>query len=115
MAVPHAMTSYLLYRSGWLCYNQRSFSSEGASSRDTLSREQRIRKKLEEEFKPSLLEVIDHSGGCPGGTVQVRIESNAFKGKSPVASHRMVYNLLSEEMKSLHALPLEVSVPKDSK
>jgi len=85
-------------------------ATENATS---LSREQRIRKKLEDEFKPSHLEVIDHSGGCPGGTVQVRIESKAFKGKSPVASHRLIYSLLSEEMKSLHALPLEVSVPKE--
>ncbi len=78
-----------------------------------------IAAKLQQAFAPSRLEVIDeshqhhgHAGAHPSGEshFRVRIASSAFEGKSRVAQHRMIHDLLAQELKSrVHALALEIS------
>ena len=56
-----------------------------------------------------------HAGSRPGGGThwQVHIVSEAFRGKSAVARHRMVYEALGDLMKrDIHALKIEASAPK---
>lgn len=76
---------------------------------------------LREELSPSQLTVIDESGQHIGhvgsndtgqGThFRVQISSPAFKGKSKVQQHRMVYAALeSFFVHGLHALAIESSV-----
>lgn len=79
-----------------------------------------IRSRLEQEFAPRQLDVIDESHkhvGHPGardgrGHFKVRIVSDRFIGISPIERHRMVYEALDELMKSdIHALSVTATAP----
>ena len=84
------------------------------------TREERLRQRLIEEFRPLELLVEDeshlHAGhaGAAGGAshFRVRIVAEAFRGKLPVARHRMIYAALGDLMKSeIHALAIDASPP----
>jgi BolA protein len=84
------------------------------------TREQRLRAKLEARFAPLNLQIDDeshHHAGHPGaagghGHYRVRIVSEAFRGLSPVARHRLVYEAVEDMLKSdIHALAIEALVP----
>lgn len=93
------------------------------------NRGMRIREKLEKELSPVELEVEDvsyqHAGhaavrgsagaGADGEThFNLRVVSDAFQGKSLVKRHRMVYDLLQEELQSgLHALSIVAKTPAE--
>ena len=58
-----------------------------------------------------------HAGSRPSGGShwQLTIVSEAFRGKSPVARHRMVYEALGDLMKrDIHALRIEALAPEQS-
>lgn len=75
-----------------------------------------------ETLAPTSLEVVDesaqhegHAGSRPSGGThwQVTIVSEAFRGKPPVARHRMVYEALGDLMKrDIHALRIEAISPE---
>ncbi len=80
----------------------------------------RIHRKLTAAFTPTLLEIKDesakhagHSGSRPSGETHfhIRMISTALAGMPPVARHRAVYQVLSDEMQEggIHALALDVS------
>ena len=86
------------------------------------SRLTRIQTQLESAFAPAKVSVRDDSAkhaGHPGarsgaGHFAVRIESEAFTGRSPLQRHRMVYEALAEMMPSdIHALIIEAISPND--
>ena len=55
-----------------------------------------------------------HAGARPSGGShwQLTIVSEAFRGKTPVARHRMVYEALGDLMKrDIHALKIEALAP----
>jgi BolA protein len=80
----------------------------------------RIEKKLQENFLPEFLEVIDesdlhagHSGARPGGEThfRVRMQSKSFDGLSRIDRQRSVHKVLKLELEErVHALSLELSV-----
>jgi BolA protein len=56
-----------------------------------------------------------HAGSRPSGGThwQLTIVSEAFRGKLPVARHRMVYEALGDLMKrDIHALRIEALAPE---
>jgi BolA protein len=58
-----------------------------------------------------------HAGARPGGGShwQLTIVSEAFRGKSAVARHRMVYEALGDLMsRDIHALQIEAFAPEQS-
>ena len=58
-----------------------------------------------------------HAGARPGESThwQLTIASEAFRGKSAVARHRMIYEALGELMQNdIHALRIEAIVPQES-
>ena len=58
-----------------------------------------------------------HAGARPGESThwQLTIASEAFRGKSAVARHRMVYEALGDLMqKDIHALRIDAIVPEQS-
>ena len=57
-----------------------------------------------------------HAGAASGGGHwQLTIVSEAFRGKSAVARHRMVYEALGDLMKrDIHALRIEALAPEQS-
>merc|ERR1711991_251819 len=81
----------------------------------TLSRQERIHASLAKELSPTALEVEDLSGGCDGGTVRISIESPQFVGKTVVAQHRLVQDIIAPEMKTLHAAIIETRKPAADK
>jgi BolA protein len=84
------------------------------------SREQRLRRCLENRFSPTLLVIEDeshlHAGhaGAAGGHshFRVTIRAEAFRGVSAVARHRLVYAAVGDLLKTdIHALAIEASPP----
>jgi BolA protein len=82
-----------------------------------------IRNKLA-ELRPVSMELVDesnqhigHAGARPSGGShwQLTIVSEAFRGKSAVARHRMVYEALGDLMeRDIHALRIEALAPEQS-
>ena len=67
--------------------------------------------KLKKCMKISFLDVVDTSGGC-GSSFMVKIKSSDFNGKNMIAQHRMVNEILKDEMKEIHALQLKTEEDK---
>ncbi|KAL0421688.1 UNVERIFIED_CONTAM: SufE-like protein 1, chloroplastic/mitochondrial [Sesamum latifolium] len=98
------------------------------ASRTLISRATRIKTKLETALQAAVLEVEDvsyqHAGhaamrGIEGGANEthfnVSIVSTKFEGHNLVKRHRMVYDLLSDELQSgLHALSITAKTPKEA-
>ena len=88
-----------------------------------MSVEDRIREKLILAFAPSALEVVNdshrHAGhaGSPGtgeSHYTVKVVSASFAGKSRLERHRMVNEVLAEELKGkIHALAVSALTPEE--
>jgi len=86
-----------------------------------MSREAAIREKLMIGLEPTRLDVINeselHAGhrSSPGtgeSHFRVNVVSEKFEGKSRVERHRMINEILAEEMDGLvHALAVQASAP----
>lgn len=86
-----------------------------------MASEQAIRERLA-ALQPVSLELHDesgqhagHAGARPGESThwQLTIVSEAFRGKSAVARHRMIYEALGDLMKrDIHALRIEAFAPE---
>ena len=82
---------------------------------------ERIRRRLEDAFQPSRLEVHDesarhagHAGARAGGETHFRVTivSQTFAGRSRLERHRLVHAALDEELRGgVHALALTALVP----
>jgi BolA protein len=84
------------------------------------TREARLRARLEARFAPLELVIEDesryhagHAGAAGGhGHYRVRIVAEAFRGVSPVARHRLVYEAVGDLLQTdIHALAIEASPP----
>ena len=89
----------------------------------TAERVAMIRSRLEAEFEPDELDIVDDSrrhAGHPGardgrGHFNVRMRSRRFTGKRTVERHRMIYAALGPLMQTdIHALSLVVLSPEDA-
>jgi BolA protein len=83
----------------------------------------RIRERIEAALAPQAFELVDeshkhagHEGARDGrGHFRVRIASEAFRGKTPIARHRLVYDAVGDLMQTdIHALSIEAVVPEDA-
>ncbi|KAI5959838.1 uncharacterized protein KGF55_005070 [Candida pseudojiufengensis] len=68
--------------------------------------ENKIYNILEKEFDPTNLKVQDVSGGC-GSMFAIFVESNKFKGLPMIKQHRLVNDILKDEIKKWHGLQLK--------
>lgn len=80
----------------------------------------KIRGRLEAEFAPELLEIVDeshrhagHAGAKDGrGHFRVKIVSEKFNGTKQLERHRMVYAALGNLMQTdIHALSVDALCP----
>jgi BolA protein len=88
-----------------------------------MSVENEIRLKLSQAFAPEALEVVNdshrHAGhaGSPGtgeSHFTVKVVSEAFEGKSRIERHRMVNEVLAEELRGrIHALAVSALTPAE--
>jgi BolA protein len=72
---------------------------------------------LKVELRDESAQHAGHAGARPSGGShwQLTIVSEAFRGKTAVARHRMVYEALGDLMKQdIHALKIEASTPEPS-
>ena len=81
-----------------------------------------IQTKLQQEFSPIVLKVRNdsdqhagHAGhdGSGNSHFAVYITSEKFEGISRVERQRMVFDCLSEEMKTIHALAITARAPSE--
>ncbi|HEY6484416.1 MAG TPA: BolA family protein [Steroidobacteraceae bacterium] len=85
------------------------------------SRLAQIRLALERELQPLALEIIDdsaqhagHPGALQGGHFRVRITCAAFRGRSQLERHRMVYAAVAPLMShAVHALSITAQDPDE--
>ncbi|KAL0639798.1 hypothetical protein Q9L58_001113 [Maublancomyces gigas] len=72
-------------------------------------KELHIFNKLVTELSPSRLEVQDISAGC-GTMYGIEIASRIFEGLPVMKQHRLVQNVLSEEIKGWHGVQLKTAI-----
>ena len=84
------------------------------------TREERLRARLEAQFSPLELLIEDqshlhagHAGAQDGHShFRIKIVAAAFRGCSPLARHRMVYDAVGDLMTTdIHALAIEALPP----
>jgi BolA family transcriptional regulator, general stress-responsive regulator len=85
--------------------------------------EEQITKKLRQAFAPEMLEIVNdshrHAGhaGSPGtgeSHFSIKVVSRSFAGKSRVERHRMVNEVLAEELAGkIHALAISALTPEE--
>jgi len=82
-------------------------------------REARITEVLKSQLSPDYLEVINQSNGhqvAPGSETHFRvfIVSSAFREKSKLQRHQLIYQILKTELDAgLHALALQTLTPEE--
>ena len=86
-----------------------------------MSVKSRIEEKLQKALRPESIRVVDeshlhvgHAGHRPGGETHFRVHivSPAFEGRSRVDRHRMVNEVLAEELAGpIHALAVHPTAP----
>ncbi|KAJ3089004.1 hypothetical protein HK102_007422 [Quaeritorhiza haematococci] len=92
----------------------RSFSSPSSSSTtpplnpEYTEGERDIHLKLVKAFEPASLMVKDISGGC-GSMYAVDIASKKFKGLNLVKQHRLVTEVLKEDIKDMHGIQIKTT------
>ncbi len=102
-----------------------SVSQFSTSSSGVITKKVVIEEKLEEALTPTELEVEDvsyqhagHSGVERGATethFNVKVVSESFEGSSLVKRHRLVYEVLKDELQTggVHALSLITKTPRE--
>ncbi|KAK9469441.1 bola protein [Lipomyces arxii] len=89
----------------WLPRTYNGYATE-AFEGEMNDYEKFLSSKLIDAFEPSELSVRDVSGGC-GSMFAITIVSKAFSGISMVKQHRMVNDVLSDEIKQWHGVQLK--------
>ncbi|EJT49097.1 hypothetical protein A1Q2_07820 [Trichosporon asahii var. asahii CBS 8904] len=72
---------------------------------------QQIEDKLRAAIQVDHLEIIDTSGNC-GGAYNVVIVSPDFQKKMTLARHKMVNQILAEEIANVHAFSQKTLTPE---
>jgi BolA protein len=80
-----------------------------------------LRSALEQAFAPSALEIIDdsaahagHAGARSGGHYRVQLVAEAFRGRTSLERHRLVYAAVAPLLSgSIHALNIVARTPEE--
>lgn len=81
-----------------------------------------LRAALEQALMPRSLEIVDdsarhagHAGARSGGHFRVTLVAEAFRGRSPLERHRLVYEAVAPLMQSgVHALNIVARTPDET-
>ncbi|KAG9156513.1 hypothetical protein Leryth_006509 [Lithospermum erythrorhizon] len=97
------------------------------ASRGLVTRASRMKTKLQSALEAAAIEIEDvsyqhaghaamrDSGGATETHFNIKVVSDKFDGQNLVKRHRMVYDLLSDELNSgLHALSIVAKTPKEA-
>lgn len=89
----------------------------------TAERVEMIRERLTNKLQPTELDIIDesakhagHAGAASGGGhFIVNITADAFKDKTLIQRHRLVYDAVDDIMhREIHALSIQARTPDES-
>jgi len=91
------------------------------SASEVSTRLYQLRAAIERELAPQALEIADdsakhagHAGAREGGHYQVRVVSAAFRGRSQLERHRLVYAAVASLMgQGVHALSISALSPDE--
>jgi BolA family transcriptional regulator, general stress-responsive regulator len=80
-----------------------------------------LRAALERALSPSLIEIVDdsarhvgHAGARGGAHLRVRLIAAAFRGRSRLERHRLVYEAVAPLMAgAVHALNIDARTPEE--
>jgi BolA family transcriptional regulator, general stress-responsive regulator len=80
-----------------------------------------LRSALEQAFAPTTLEILDdsaahagHAGARSGGHYRVKLVAEAFRGRSSLERHRLVYAAVAPLLSgSVHALNIVARTPEE--
>jgi BolA protein len=80
-----------------------------------------LRSALEQAFAPSTLEIVDdsaahagHAGARSGGHYRVQLVAEAFRGRTSLERHRLVYAAVAPLLSgSIHALNIVARTPEE--
>ncbi|OQR80949.1 hypothetical protein ACHHYP_16974 [Achlya hypogyna] len=72
--------------------------------------EEKMAVALRQELSATHVKVDDISGGC-GSMYKIEVASPTFEGKNVVAQHRLVNQVLKEEIAGMHGLTLKTYTP----
>lgn len=83
---------------------------------------EQLRLALERELAPESLEIVDdsakhagHAGAREGGHFRVSLVSDAFRGRSQLERHRLVYAAVAQLMgQGVHALSIVAHTPEET-
>jgi BolA protein len=83
---------------------------------------EQLRAALERALTPRSLEIIDdsarhagHAGARAGGHFRVTLVAEAFRGRSPLERHRLVYDAVAPLMQDgVHALNIVARTPDET-
>jgi BolA family transcriptional regulator, general stress-responsive regulator len=83
---------------------------------------EQLRAALERALTPRSLEIIDdsarhagHAGARAGGPFRVTLVAEAFRGRSPLERHRLVYDAVAPLMQDgVHALNIVARTPDET-
>ena len=81
-----------------------------------------LRAALEHALAPRTLEIVDdsarhagHAGAAGGGHFRVTLVAEAFRGRSRLERHRLVYEAVAPLLAgSVHALNIEARTPEEA-
>ena len=81
-----------------------------------------LRSALEQAFAPATLEILDdsaahagHPGASAGGHYRVTLVAEAFRGRSRLERHRLVYAAVAPLFQgAVHALNIVARTPEES-
>ncbi|ETV96987.1 hypothetical protein H310_09835 [Aphanomyces invadans] len=76
--------------------------------------EESMRASLLKALDATHVQVDDISGGC-GSMYKIEVVSPAFEGKSRVAQHRLVNEVIKEEIGGMHGLTVKTWTPAQYK
>jgi len=88
----------------------------------TTERVSRIREALQHELSPVEIDIKDdsakhagHAGAREGGHFRVRLVAEAFRGKSRIERHRLVFAAVAPLMgRDIHALNIDARTPEEN-
>ncbi|KAF9529041.1 bola protein [Crepidotus variabilis] len=70
-----------------------------------------LEKAIKRAFEVTHLHIEDQSSGC-GDNYAIILVSEAFEGKSTLARHRMINELLKDQIAQMHAFSQKTYTPK---
>ncbi|ORX38370.1 bola protein [Kockovaella imperatae] len=86
-------------------------TAELGGTGSTMSIDKRLEEKLRSNLKIDHFDIVDTSGNC-GSSFAITVVSPDFAKRMTLARHKMVNQILADEIKALHAFSQKTLTPE---